>query len=410
LLAHRFDSSAWANGSIVCPPYPTTWLLNEWQCKNMNDRLRQDASLQIDGTIYQFYVALDKCFDLLEGEKVIIEKYGDVTVTGMSQIEVKHYEEYLTDLHENIWKTIDNWLQDSFEVNHYKSLILLTTQNFGVKSSFKEWNDKNKNEKKGVLDSIASKYKNKPKKDINTEKLLISVLDDKKTDKLLNILDKFIILDSSPRDANFFENIKQRCGKTVLPNNRDDYINSLLGYILSPQIRIGSSWEISYTEFTKKVELLGNQFRSETVIFPKKYSTPKTNVKTTEYEDYLFIKKIEEIDYHDAKSKAISDYINSNSTILEELDKYTVDKSHYDAYEQELIDTYRPNYNRASRNTSENRCICDAQNFYDLIIGSEPQRFLNFNDTPKSFRNGFLHSLANEEDKEIVWKLRVPKE
>jgi hypothetical protein len=40
----------------------------------MSDKLRHDASASISGTIYQFYVAVDKCFDLLEGEKVIIEK------------------------------------------------------------------------------------------------------------------------------------------------------------------------------------------------------------------------------------------------------------------------------------------------------------------------------------------------
>ena len=27
LLAHRFDSSAWANDKSVCPPYPTGYVL-----------------------------------------------------------------------------------------------------------------------------------------------------------------------------------------------------------------------------------------------------------------------------------------------------------------------------------------------------------------------------------------------
>ena len=90
----------------------------------MSSKLKHDASSSIDGTIYQFYIAIDKCFELLDGEKVIIEKYGDVTVSDKYQIEVKHYQEDLTDLHENIWKTIDNWLQNAFDVSHYKNLIL----------------------------------------------------------------------------------------------------------------------------------------------------------------------------------------------------------------------------------------------------------------------------------------------
>jgi len=39
----------------------------------MGDKLKQDAKPSIDGTIYQFYIAIDKCFELVEGEKVIIE-------------------------------------------------------------------------------------------------------------------------------------------------------------------------------------------------------------------------------------------------------------------------------------------------------------------------------------------------
>src|SRR5665648_113630 len=143
----------------------------------MSSKLKNDASSSIGGTIYQFYIAIDKCFELLDGEKVIIEKYGDVTVSDKYQIEVKQYHEDLTDLHENIWKTIDNWLQNDFDVRHYKNLILFTTQKFGARSSFKEWNNKTKNEKKQILDGIAQKFHQQSKKGKDTEKVLNSVLD-----------------------------------------------------------------------------------------------------------------------------------------------------------------------------------------------------------------------------------------
>ena len=179
----------------------------------MSSKLKHDASSSIAGTFYQFYIALDKCFELVDGEKVIIEKYGDVTVSDKYQIEVKQYQEDLTDLHENIWKTIDNWLQNAFDVSHYKNLILLTTQKFGVRSSFKEWNSIDKYKKKQIMDDIAQKYNQQENKSKSTEKLLNSVLDATKTVKLLDILEKFIILDSSAEDSTCYERIKQKHGK-----------------------------------------------------------------------------------------------------------------------------------------------------------------------------------------------------
>jgi hypothetical protein len=323
----------------------------------MSSKLKHDASSSIDGTIYQFYIAIDKCFDLLDGEKMIIEKYGDVTVSDKYQIEVKQYQEDLTDLHENIWKTIDNWLQNAFDVSHYKNLILLTTQKLGVRSSFKEWNHRKKNEKKQILDDIAQKFHQQCKKSENTEKLLNSVLDDNKKDKLLDILDKFIILDSSAKDSSYYEQIKQKHGKVVLSSNADDYINSLMGYMLSPIVRIGESWEITYQDFTSKVGSLVNQFKSGTIIFPKKYTNQKVgDDEIDRHNEHLFVKKIEDIDYHDAKSKAISEYVRTNHTISQELGKYAINKDHYNGYEHEIIDTYNPAYSKASRNTDKTNC------------------------------------------------------
>ena len=94
-------------------------------------------------------------------------------------------------------------------------------------------------------------------------------------------------------------------------------------------------------------------------------------------------------------------------TIFQELGKYAIDKKCYDGYEQEIMDTYNPAYNRASRNTDKTKRIKDSKDFYDSITGLEAPSFINFNDTPKFFRNGLLHCMANDEEKNVVWKLKV---
>lgn len=374
----------------------------------MSDKLRHDASASISGTIYQFYVAVDKCFDLLEGEKVIIEKYGDITISDKYQIEVKHYEENLTDLHENIWKTIDNWLEHNFDVSLYKKLILMTTQQFGARSSFKQWNEKNQSEKKQILEEIAKKFHTQDKQSESTKKVLNSVLDTTKSTKLLEILDKFIILDASPNDYQYFDEIKQKHGKGVLPQNRDDYINSILGYILSPTVRDENSWEIDYDAFTAKVESLVDQFRSGTIIFPKK-GMPHA-VDGDQYAEHLFVKKIEDIEYHEVKMEAIADYVRTNTIISQELSKHAISTEVYDTYEDEIKRVYLAGYRNACLKTNPEKHLKDSKIFYNNMTAEPAPSFIHYNDTPTYFKNGILHQMADDEKQNIVWKLKVDDE
>lgn len=374
----------------------------------MNDKLRHDASASISGTIYQFYVAVDKCFDLLEEEKVIIEKYGDITISAKDQIEVKHYEDDLTDLHENIWKTIDNWLEHNFDVSLYKNLILMTTQQFGARSSFKQWNEKNKAEKKQILDEVSKKFYAQSKQSELTKKVLSSVLDTTKSTKLLEVLDKFIILDTSSDDLQYFNEIKQKHGKGVLVQKRDDYINSILGYILSPTVRHGDSWEIDYDAFTAKVESLVNQFRSGTIIFPKKGMTHV--VDEDQYAEHLFVQKIEDIEYHEVKMEAISDYVRTNTLISQELSKHAVGTEVYDTYEEEIKRVYFTGYRNACLDTNRDNHLKDSKKFYNNMTVAPAPNFIHYNDTPTYFKNGILHQMADDEKQNIVWKLKVDDE
>ncbi|MGZ6554752.1 MAG: hypothetical protein ACXVDV_19335 [Bacteroidia bacterium] len=374
----------------------------------MSNVLKNDATITTTAIIYQFYIALDKCFGLLKDEKVFIEKYGDVTVSGGTQIEVKDYSEDLTDLHVNIWKTLDNWLQEKFVVTHYKYLIILTTQKFSANSSFKEWNKKSKEERIKILTDIAQKYSNKNKKSENTEKLLNSVLDVSKKDKLIEVLDRFIILDSSPSSGEYYQQLVQSHGSSVLSANSEDYINALLGYIISPPITGKSGWEITYEEFTERKQSLISEYHSKTIIFPKKYSNLSLSQNNLQaYAKHLFVKKIEDIDYHEVRNEAIADFINTRKTISDELAKYSIAKHHYDGYESEILRGYLAKYRILSRSTSTAKLVKNSKSFFDEITAEKPPSFLYFNDTPIYFRNGLLHEITDDENKEIVWKLEA---
>lgn len=107
--------------------------------------------------MFQFLVALERCFEMQEGQSVYIERFGDVSVIGeenSTQIESKYYKRDLHDLDENIWNTISNWTDISFPVDSFSSLVLLTTQKIGAKSKWNGWNEKSLTERIAILNDI----------------------------------------------------------------------------------------------------------------------------------------------------------------------------------------------------------------------------------------------------------------
>lgn len=373
----------------------------------MSNKLQNDSTATFKPIIYQFYIALEKCFELVGDEKVYIEKYGDITVSDKLQIEFKDYKTDLTDLDHNIWKTLKNWLDYEFEIKHYISLILLTTQNFGVNTVFKDWNTKDKNQKKDTLIKIASN----DIKSETTRKLIDIVMRKDSKDKLSDILEKFEIIDSQVNDDEFYGQLKEKYCRGILSVNQDDFINSLMGYIISPPIT-SNGWEITNNNFTLRFKALTEEYNSKAITFPKKYlGATITEAEKEKHLEYLFVKKIEDIDYYDLKHDAISDFINTRKTISNELAHY-IGKNEYESYEEEIYRTYSVNYRNLLLDTDLSNQIKNSKKLYNNCTGSNIPNFRNFNDTPSYFMNGFLHEMADEnvKDKIITWKIKVDDE
>ncbi len=369
----------------------------------MENKLKHDATDSISGVLYQFYIALDYCFNLKTNETLFIEKYGDITISQSKQIEVKKYKEALTDSHENIWKTLNNWLQDEFNPSNYKELILLTTQSFGNNSTFKGWNDKTIEQKQQVLNNIGDLYKEKTTKSTEKEKLILTVLSDSNSQKLKTILEKFVILDCSLRGEDYWEAMKDTRSAHIPIQNRDKYMNALLGFIIAPETVNSNGWEISYNGFAAQTKMLSEQYSAITKIFPL-INCNITNEDISSKSQHLFVKKIKDICYDEVIGEAISDYIKTSQLILTELSSYSISKSSYEAYEDDLNSFYQSKYRLASRNGTGDT-EKDSQNFYDEIALSATQNFLNFNNTPYFFRNGTLHNMANNEKQNIEWNI-----
>lgn len=109
-------------------------------------KLKFDSTSSIKGILFQFLIALERCFEMQEKQTVYIETYGDVSVLGnlfdSKQIESKLYKRPLNDSDKNVWKSIYNWTREDFPVDTFSSLILLTTQKVPIGSAWLHWNEK----------------------------------------------------------------------------------------------------------------------------------------------------------------------------------------------------------------------------------------------------------------------------
>ena len=143
-------------------------------------KLSFDSTPTLKGIVFQFLVALDRCFEMQEGESVFIETFGDVSVLGgdnPTQIESKCYKTDLTDLDENVWNTIHNWMRDDFPIEKFSSLFLLTTQKAGKKSEWGGWNKKGLEDKLKTLNRIKEYFDKKKRKSEKLTSMMDAIFD-----------------------------------------------------------------------------------------------------------------------------------------------------------------------------------------------------------------------------------------
>lgn len=381
------------------------------------NKLINDASESIGAIIYQYYIALDKCFELSANESIFIEKFGDVS-SHTQQIEVKHYSDKLTDSHINFWKTVNNWLVTTFDYTQFKHLILLTTQDFGTNTHLEKWNDATDIERINILNTIkkdteirhnTAKSKNNSKEKPKTLKLMESVLASESLERLNQIIPKIIIANATPISHEYYEMIKSKYLKGIPLNNKNLVMDTMLGFLISPEIK-ENSYKITYEVFSKQVEEVTAQYNSTTIIFPKRFLNEKIEeAERKEHINEIYIKKILDIEYKDAIPDAITHYVVTNKTIAEELMNRISNKQVYSAYQQEIIHQIKPKYASACRNAKEETLINQSKDYYDNIMGLSSPAFGSYNDTPTIFKNGMIHILANDDSNVITWKLKLEK-
>ncbi|HHX8446786.1 TPA: hypothetical protein ACVO1C_003143 [Vibrio diabolicus] len=378
--------------------------------------MKQNATATAKGFIYQFYEAIDWCWKLKQGQKLFIETFGDISVSGDANVEVKNVKGTLTDMGECFWKTLGNWLDDKFNESDYNTLILLTTQVLSPTSSLSKWNDSNLEERLDILNGIISNdYNNHIKKleEYKLKKEIDERLKEPKLNKhvdkirkklgskkLSKVVGKLVIMDSSPLFEPRYNEICDIYGKSVLKRNVESFINAQIGYIVSPAAT-GKNWEITYDDFASEVRHLTQIYASGSRVFP----SPKRNpISVASNQNHIFVDKIHDIDYSSEIDAACTDYTNSLSIINDSFSSGEL-KNRYEDYLYEVSSNFDRLYKRAARRcTSE--VELDSQDFYDECHLFEPPVFSGYEETQKSFRNGVLHIQMNDKSLDKKWRLK----
>ena len=386
----------------------------------MSKKVKFSSPAPTGAIISQFYLALEKCFEMNVDECVYIEKDGDVSLINQlvkesgTQVELKEYDEKdnLTDSHLNFWNTLNNWCSSSFTPEKYKYLVLATTQEIGKNSALDNWNNSNTEERKNILSLIVknaeSRFKTalvKNKKASIPESLQLMRKVMTKTSVLDAIIDKIVINNSILKRNELFEFLKNVRLKHLIEDKRESCLNSLLGFIIKSE-EYNKGWEIDYKSFSTELSDLTIRYSENSVLFP--YESNLALIpedKKKEILEYNFINKIKEIKHNSVIPKSLNDYWFTLQTINNEFRTRTQKTNSLLQFQNELHEDHCSLYDRMSRKCKEEDVEENSKDFFDNLMDRDTIQFDLFNNTPKIFKNGMYHILAEEKD-EIIWKLK----
>ena len=358
---------------------------------------------------YQALIGLDKCFSLEEGQSVWFEKDGDVSlispdVLTSTQTEVKNYSAPLTDHHENLWKTLKNWLAPEFHHAQYGVLVLHTTQPFGATTSLKDWNEKTAQQRLQILKDIylarpeQKRNEKKPSEIIKLQKYVIA----EASENLLDILEKVVLHTESADLDTLKKSYFNKLSGYIPPANRQAFAEGLIGFIYEQANDI--EWVIDKTAFDQKREALTAKWGPTLFTIPDFDARDATDNEVDTYITELFARKIIEIKYEDVLPDAVGSWLELRNAVIEELNGYPQFRGVVNKYRERWIKTFSAKYRSSCRKKG---CPVDiSQDLYDQVISETPFGIEGYPNPDLVFRNGLIHDAMDNDKLDLKWRIK----
>lgn len=386
-----------------------------------------DATLLVKALQYQFLVAVEYCYDLEEGESLWLEVFGDVTVSGKMQIEVKNYSDSLTDGHSNFWNTLKNWLHEKFDHTSFKSLVLLTTQEFGHQSHLKGWNKLTASERLVIMEQIStaspprakkknadqSAIKNETSKLSKSQSLQQYVMAPERRDALMEVLERMQITTGADSLEQRIQKYRTRHLKTIRPSKYQKFIDDLLGFMCSTKL-VSEGWQITHEAFSAKLTELTKQYTKSPTTFPQVDTAAlQKDINIEEIRSMPFAQKIIEIGGEQRLKRAALHRLIAQTTISDLYKDGVLSKSAVDLYLRNHLIRHVDGRELAMLDCMGITCQTElktrSMKFYLECHSRTVEPFCSLEHTMTEFRNGIYHMLAGEKaedkDEEFFWRL-----
>ncbi len=360
---------------------------------------------------YQVLVGLDKCFSLDEGQSVWFEKDGDVSQISpdaltSTQTEVKDYAAPLTDHHENLWKTLKNWLATEFDHTKYGVLILHTTQAFGATTKLKDWNTHNAEQRLQMLKDI---FYRRPENERNAEKrsdiikLQKSVVEDTAHVDLMSVLEKVVLhVESADLEA-LKKSYFNKLSGYIPTSNRQAFAEGLIGFIYEQANYI--EWVIDKATFDQKREALTAKWGPTLFTIPDFDARDATEGEVDTYITEFFAQKIIEIEYEYVLPEAIGSWLELRNALIEELNGYPQLREVITQYRERWIRAFSAKYRSACR--KQGSPVAISQDLYDQVTSEIPFGIEGYTNPDIIFRNGLIHDVMDDDERDLKWRVEL---
>lgn len=408
-----------------------------------SEKLPFNATKLFEALQYQLIIALDYCYKLRQGQRLWVEVYGDVTIEGDAQVEVKFYKGELTDSHDNIWNTLNNWLHVDFDYTAFQRLILMTTQDYSSRSTLVQWNACSAEDRFALLKAIhtgaeakfakpakaaendeeepeaadaegsANAGKTKAKTPSGSLALQRKVMDPTRREQLLDVLGRVEFLTKAASLEERIESFKVEHLKMIRDSKHPVFLDDILGFIGSTKF-VTSGWEITCEEFSAKVTELTKRYMKHSNVFPfVDTDALKAKVDLDAIDSRPFVQKIRDINADHKLHKAAFDMLVAGAVIDELYADSLAFEPDIKRYQEHHLSRHRVGRERAMRKCRTVTCPVQLKeesiDFYLERHDMDVLQLLEFEDTTFDFRNGIYHMLADvvpkDKDDELQWRL-----
>lgn len=353
------------------------------------------------GDIYHYYIVLLHCLELEEHETIYIEKFGDIAVASdmnSKNIEVKHHDgvHTLNDRNIDFWKSLHNWVKYHHNMKDFKQLILYTTSTFDTKNKLHSWNSIKAYERLSILLDIGIQNK----KNEEGFRPLFTKIFDNDIEVILSILEKMQIYTNQSNVTSIEKKILSNSFfKSIKKSDRPQFVNNLMGYILTLPVGAPHKWEITCEDFESLACEMRDRYTITSGGLQLPPNTPDGPNDKDQYNNKRFVQQIKDIKYDIRIPKAIDNYWRTQQAIYYScIDNpiFNIDLGEFQRDINGSLVEFKLSFQDECDETDVQDVIYKSKRLYDKAMEMPVTDYHSVKPNQAYFQRGIIHKVVEE--------------